>query len=205
MGDIYDDAASLYDVASAFIPFERALRAATVNAMAVEKKAAILDVGCGTGLSFPFLFSAVGAEGRVVGVDSSNASLLRASKRAQRLGLPFEAIHGDAAQAPWQGARFSGAIAIFAMSVIPQWEATLRAVVESLLPGASFVVLEQRYATAGPARMFNPVARLLNKMLRADAERDFPGAMTAAGLQTRTQEFHGGWYALHRGQKARSG
>lgn len=203
MPDIYETAASFYDLASAFIPFESALRAAAVEALAVQPGAAILDVGCGTGLSLPSLFSAVGPQGRIVGVDASAASLQRASKRAQRLGLPFEAIHGDAAIAPWSR-RFDGALAIFAMSVIPDWTSTLQRVAASLLPGASFVVLEQRYATSGGARFFNPIARVMNTLLRADADRDFASAMEAAGLQTTTQHFHGGWYALHCGSSKSS-
>lgn len=201
MPDIYDHTASLYDVASAFIPFERTLRQAAVAAIAVPKGALVLDIGCGTGLSLPFLFAALGAEGRVTGVDASAASLLQAAKRAQRLGLPFEPIHADAARGSWGATRFSGAVAIFAMSVIPEWEATLQRVAASLVPRASFVILEQRYATEGAARLFNPIARVMNKLLRADADRDFAGAMTAAGLETQTQHFHGGWYALHSGRR----
>ena len=201
MPDIYDQAASLYDLASAFIPFERALREAAVAALKVPKGACVLDLGCGTGLSLPSLFAALGPEGRVTGVDASAASLLQAAKKAQRLGLPFEPVHADAALGPWGDARFSGALAIFAMSVIPAWEATLQRVATSLAPGALFVILEQRYATEGPARLFNPIARVMNTLLRADADRDFAGAMTAAGLATQTQHFHGGWYALHCGRR----
>lgn len=200
MGDVYDQTASLYDFASAFIPFERALRQAAVAALGVGQGASVLDLGCGTGLCLPFLASALGPDGRVTGVDASAASLQRAAQKARRRALPFTPLHADAADGGWGGSPFGGALAIFALSVIPRWEQTIARVAASLAPGAAFVVLEQRYATGFPARLFNPVARAMNAVLRADADRDFAAAMTSAGLDTQTESFHGGSYALHCGR-----
>ena len=47
---------------------------------------AVLDVGCGTGASFPLLEAAIGSEGRVIGVDQSPEMLARAREQVGRLG-----------------------------------------------------------------------------------------------------------------------
>jgi demethylmenaquinone methyltransferase/2-methoxy-6-polyprenyl-1,4-benzoquinol methylase len=44
------------------------LRRLTVQQLRLRGGATVLDVGCGTGASFPFLVAAVGPAGRIVGV-----------------------------------------------------------------------------------------------------------------------------------------
>jgi demethylmenaquinone methyltransferase/2-methoxy-6-polyprenyl-1,4-benzoquinol methylase len=46
----------------------------------------VLDVGCGTGASFPFLEAAIGSTGRLIGVDQSPEMLARARDRVAREG-----------------------------------------------------------------------------------------------------------------------
>ena len=46
----------------------------------------VLDIGCGTGASFPFLVQAVGSEGEVVGVDISPDLVSIAQKRTEKAG-----------------------------------------------------------------------------------------------------------------------
>src|SRR5690242_2305666 len=56
------------------------LRRRTIAALALRSGDSVLDVACGTGLSFPLLVDAVGTEGRVTGVELSPdmANLARA-------------------------------------------------------------------------------------------------------------------------------
>jgi SAM-dependent methyltransferase len=46
----------------------------------------VLDVGCGTGRSFPFILSDIGAGGRLVGIDQSPEMLATARSRMERFG-----------------------------------------------------------------------------------------------------------------------
>lgn len=200
---IYDATASVYDAISALIPFEAALRAAAAEALGSVTGGAVLDLGCGTGLSLPGMARALGPSGRVVGVDTSSKSVRVAAHRAKKLGLSFEAFAADASTAPWGPQRFAGAISIFALSVIAEWEQTISHAFTALLPGASLVVLEQRYPSRGLIQILNPVARVLNLALAADPTRDFAKAMTEAGFQTQTTYRLSGFYALHVGQRPR--
>lgn len=65
-----------------------ALRRRTIARLALQPGDVVLDVGCGTGLSFPLLLDAVGATGLVIGVESSPEMLVLARQRNAAAGWP---------------------------------------------------------------------------------------------------------------------
>lgn len=54
---------------------EQHYRRRAVAALALRPGATVVDLGCGTGRNFPLLRAAVGPQGRVVGVDLTDAML----------------------------------------------------------------------------------------------------------------------------------
>ncbi|MGH2759592.1 MAG: class I SAM-dependent methyltransferase, partial [Actinomycetota bacterium] len=62
------------------------VRKKAVAKLELEPGRVVIDVGCGTGASFPRLTAAVGRDGRVIGVDASGAMLGVASKRISERG-----------------------------------------------------------------------------------------------------------------------
>jgi demethylmenaquinone methyltransferase/2-methoxy-6-polyprenyl-1,4-benzoquinol methylase len=74
----YEQAATTYDADTAS---GSAYRDRAVRALAPRPGETILDVGCGTGLNLLALREAVGAEGRVVGIDLSPEMLAQARAR----------------------------------------------------------------------------------------------------------------------------
>jgi ubiquinone/menaquinone biosynthesis C-methylase UbiE len=192
---VYDLAAPLYDAVSAGLFFERALRDRAVRLLAAAPGQRVLDVGCGTGLCLSALSRELGPTGSVVGIDPSGASLDRARRRARRLGCDFTAIVADAATHPFAPASFDGAIAVFSLSVIPDFRQALGRVHAALKAGARFVVLEQRY----PSRtgIVRRVGAVINTLLSADPERDFAGALQAAGFVVETHPWLGGFYEIY--------
>lgn len=63
-----------------------ALRRRTIARLALRPGDVVLDAGCGTGLSFALLLDAVGAPGRVIGVESSPEMLALARARTATAG-----------------------------------------------------------------------------------------------------------------------
>jgi len=63
-----------------------ALRARTVRLLALQPGDVVLDVACGTGLSFPLLREGVGATGKVIGVELSPEMLAQARARVASKG-----------------------------------------------------------------------------------------------------------------------
>jgi SAM-dependent methyltransferase len=65
-------------------PFIGALRRKAVDLLQLSEGVRVLDVGCGTGASFPHLLSAVGKSGAVVGVEISPDVAGLAQRRIER-------------------------------------------------------------------------------------------------------------------------
>ncbi len=59
------------------------VRKQTIDALRLERGHRVLDVACGTGKSFEMLSEAVGAEGRVVGVEQSPEMIHQATERVR--------------------------------------------------------------------------------------------------------------------------
>ena len=74
----------------------------------------VLDIGCGTGPSTVDLAARVGADGRVVGIDISDAMLEGARARAARLGVAnVEFVHADAQVQDLGAGRYDAAFSRF--------------------------------------------------------------------------------------------
>jgi SAM-dependent methyltransferase len=121
----YRRRAGIYDLElAAFEPIRRR----AVALLALRRGDVVIDVGCGTGLSLPLLLAAIGAEGRVIGIEQSpemiakarervrangwsNVTLLQASAADAHIGLPADAAllhlrpgaHITAAGLKWVG------------------------------------------------------------------------------------------------------
>ena len=88
--DIYCRRAPYYD---GFVRLFRLLainvdayRCHAVEALNISSGDTVVDIGCGTGLNFPELESAVTASGHIIGVDLTDAMLDKARLRATNAG-----------------------------------------------------------------------------------------------------------------------
>jgi ubiquinone/menaquinone biosynthesis C-methylase UbiE len=134
------------------------LRRRTIAALELAPGEAVLDVACGTGLSFALLVAAVGREGRVTGVELSPemarlardriaragwaVTLIEAAAEDAALGGPFDAVlfnfTHDVLQSPGAlshvfacvkpGAR----VAVSGSKLLPWWLAPVNAVVRRM-------------------------------------------------------------------------
>ena len=135
-----------------------ALRRRTVAKLELRPGEAVLDVACGTGLSFPLLREGVGETGRIVGVELSPDMLALARERCVREGWrnvtliesametadlqgPVDAIlfnfTHDVLRSPaaleriFAAARPGTRVAVAGMKLAPWWLAPLNAVVRA--------------------------------------------------------------------------
>jgi SAM-dependent methyltransferase len=128
----YRRRAQRYDLE--LLPFEP-LRGEAIALLQLHAGDTVLDVGCGTGLSFAALERCVGPRGHIVGVDPSPDMLVRA---VQRITLHrwrnVELMRAGAADAPLEG-RADAALFHFTHDVLRD-PAALGHVLEHLKPGA---------------------------------------------------------------------
>jgi len=114
-----------------------------IEELALKIGATILDVGCGTGEDTLELAQAVGPNGRVVGIDSSETMLKVARARAAADGqLPIEYMLADATHLPFADASFDGCRASRVLGHVHEPELALAEMVRVTRPGARIVVAD---------------------------------------------------------------
>jgi len=138
----YRRRAARYDIELA--PFEP-MRARAVETLDPRPGDTVLDIGCGTGLSFGPLLQRIGPAGRIVGVDPSPEMLALARGRVLRNGWSGVALlQGTADAAPLQG-QADAALFHFTHDVLRD-PVALDHVLAHLKPGACVVACGLQWA-----------------------------------------------------------
>lgn len=134
--------APYYDATHAWmLPYRRTARLA----LGVQKRDRVLDLACGTGLSFAHLRRLVGPEGHITGVDLTPAMLDIARARVvRRHWTNVDVREADAAKLPYSDASFGKALCAYAMNIIPDYTGAIAEAARVLAPGGRFVVLDVR-------------------------------------------------------------
>ncbi len=148
----YRRRAVVYDLELAF--FEP-VRQRAIERLALRNGDQVLDVGCGTGLSLPQLHPAVGAAGRIVGIEQSPEMIALARERVARCGWKNVAL----IEAPVETARLKGradaALFHFTHDILREPRAIAN-VLRHLQPGAHVVACGLQWARfwAWPVNLF---------------------------------------------------
>jgi demethylmenaquinone methyltransferase/2-methoxy-6-polyprenyl-1,4-benzoquinol methylase len=118
----------------------------------------VIDVGCGTGLTFPLLVEAVGSEGRVIGIELSPDMLAVARQRVLTNGW----TNVELVESPVEEASLSepadAAVFHFTHDIL-QSRAALENVVSLLRPGGRVAAASARQAPWVPSAIARAVAR----------------------------------------------
>ena len=88
--ETYRNKAKHYDITSRLYPVpgypQRAQRLRAVRALGLRAGDSVIDMACGTGLNFPLIEDVIGPDGRIVGVDLTDAMLAHAQDRIDTNG-----------------------------------------------------------------------------------------------------------------------
>jgi demethylmenaquinone methyltransferase/2-methoxy-6-polyprenyl-1,4-benzoquinol methylase len=156
----YDRIAPFFAVGSALtFPFRRSLYEQFVLPRSgLSRGNSVLELCCGAGHNFPYLLSAIGAEGRLTGIDFSPKMLEKARERVKRNHWEnVELICGDATRLEeLVSGRPDLILCSLALSLIAERAAILQGIRNVLKPEGRLVVIEaQRFA--GAAAILNPL------------------------------------------------
>ena len=113
-----------------------------IDALRLRAGGAVLDVGCGHGACLPLLAQAVGAGGRVAGIDASAAMVAAARRRVAAQGLAAEVQRGDAHALPFGDAQFDAARIDRVLMFLREPARALAALVRVVRPGGRICVTE---------------------------------------------------------------
>jgi len=146
--DIYRQRAKSYD-ATGISSLETRTKEA-VKLLNLERGDLVVDIGCGTGLNFALLQEAIGPEGRIIGVDLTDAMLDQARQRVAEHGWKnVELVQSDATQYVFP-TQVDSIISTFALTFVPDCERVIQNGCRALAPGRQWVVLDMAWPTGWP-------------------------------------------------------
>ncbi|HZP16187.1 MAG TPA: methyltransferase domain-containing protein [Nocardioides sp.] len=150
----YRKKAKHYDLTSRFYPApgypQRTLRLRAVRALGLRPGDSVVDIACGTGLNFPLIEEAIGPEGRIVGVDLTDAMLAQADARIKTNGWSnVSLVQADAAGFDFPP-QIDAILSTYALSQVPECAQVIANGAAALSGGGRWVVLDLRLPANTP-------------------------------------------------------
>jgi ubiquinone/menaquinone biosynthesis C-methylase UbiE len=143
----------------------------------------VLEVGCGTGLMFPFY--AAGTE--VVAIDPDAAFLELAKKRAGEVAAKIEAREGSVMELAFDAGSFDAVVCSLVLCSVPSAAKALGEIARVMAKGATFRLIEHvRSPRAVPGalmKLFDPLWVKMNGQ-GCHMDRDTEREVAAAGFET---------------------
>jgi demethylmenaquinone methyltransferase/2-methoxy-6-polyprenyl-1,4-benzoquinol methylase len=154
----YDFTANLYYL---FGYREWAYRRLAVDALQLNAGDTVVEIACGTGLNFSLYQEVVGSEGKIIGVDLTDAMLDQARKRVNRNGWEnVSLVHSDALTYKFPE-RVNGVISTYALSLIPDLQKVLHKGAAALESGGRLSVLELQVPSYWPGWLVSSAVALM--------------------------------------------
>ena len=143
---IYRKKAKHYDITSRLYPApgypQRAQRLRAVQALGLRAGDSVIDIACGTGLNFPLIEEVIGPDGRIVGVDLTDAMLARAQNRIETNGWSnISLVQADAADFDFP-TEVDAILSTYALSQVPECAEVIAHGAAALSGGGRWVVLD---------------------------------------------------------------
>ncbi len=122
----------------------------------------VLEIGCATGLTFPFIREAIGEEGEIIGLDYSKALLRKAEERIKKKNWKnIRLVQQEASQLSLNE-EVDGVLSIYTMPLVYDYREAIKRAVDLLKDNGRLVILSSKH-TSGFFRFLNPLASLANR------------------------------------------
>jgi len=144
--ETYRKKAKHYDITSRLYPApgypQQSQRLRTVQALGLRAGDSVVDIACGTGLNFSLIEEAIGPDGRIVGVDLTDAMLARAQDRVETNGWSnVSLVQADAAEFEFPTG-VDAILATYPHALLPESGQVIANGAEALSAGGRWVVLD---------------------------------------------------------------
>ena len=142
----YRQKAKRYDIITRFYPApgypQQAHRRRAVQALGLRPGDSVIDIACGTGLTFPLIEEVIGPDGRIVGVDLTDAMLAQAQDRVETNGWSnIRLVQADAANFDFPS-EVDAILSMYALSQVPECAEVIARGAAVLSGGGRWVVLD---------------------------------------------------------------
>ncbi len=153
--ETYRKKAKHYDLTSRLYPVpgypQRGQRLRAVQALGLRAGDSVIDIACGTGLNFRLLEEVIGPDGRIVGVDLTDAMLAQAQDRIAANGWSnVSLVQADAAEFDFP-AGVDAILSTYALSQVPECAAVIAHGAAALSAGGRWAVLDLKVPGNTPA------------------------------------------------------
>lgn len=204
--DVYQKHAGVYDLA-VYLYYLIGMRIGhwrrlVMEALKLRPGDTIVEIGCGTGLNFPLLEKGIGEQGRIIGVDISEAMLERAKERVARAGWHnVELVCSSAAEYRFPD-KVDGILSTGALTFEPEYERVIERGAMSLTSSRSWVVLDYKMPTGWLRHLAPLIAALASPFGVSIALMDrHPWESVRLHMrETRMRELYGGFAYIVSGE-----
>jgi ubiquinone/menaquinone biosynthesis C-methylase UbiE len=152
--ETYRKKAKHYDITSRFYPVpgypQRAQRLRAVQALGLRPGDSVVEIACGTGLNFSLIEQGIGPDGRIVGVDLTDAMLAQARRRIETNGWSnIILVQADAAEFDFP-TEVDAILSTYALSQVPECGDVIAHGAAALSRGGRWVVLDLKVPDNAP-------------------------------------------------------
>jgi Methylase involved in ubiquinone/menaquinone biosynthesis len=143
---VYRKKAKHYDITSRLYPApcypQRAQRLRAVQALGLRAGDSVIDIACGTGLNFQLIEEVIGPNGRIIGVDLTDAMLARAQHRIETKGWTnISLVQADAVDFDFP-TEVDAILSTYALSQVPECAEVIAHGAAALSGGGRWAVLD---------------------------------------------------------------
>ena len=204
--DVYDRNARFYDLAVwgyylVGMPIGK-WRRMGVDALQLQPGDTVIEVGCGTGLNFDLLQSAIGPNGKIIWIDISEGMLDRARAMVRDKGWRnVELVCGWVSDFEFPDG-IGGIIAAGVLTYEPEFDKVIERGAKALSPGRKWVVLDYKMP-CGWQRILAPLFIALGSSFGVSKdlmERHIWEAVERHLKNTKMQELYGGFVYIVSGE-----
>ena len=166
--------------------FTVGIRKKAIDTLQLSRGSSVIDVGCGTGASFPYLEAVIGESGTIVGVEPSKHMIKKARERVMHVGWKNITLNAGTIEQFEDTEKYDGAL-LFAMQDVFNSKQGLQKIHLLLKDGARIVCVGPKLQEKGIQRLFNPGLNLLFKrMAISQNNKDKPWRLVTEQFATET-------------------
>lgn len=183
-------------------------RKLAVAALQLSPGATVVEIGCGTGMNFPLIEKAIGPEGKLIGVDLTQAMLDEAAAKIEKHGWTnVELVRSEASKFEFPPS-VDAVISTFAITLIPGYDEIIQRAVAALKTGGRIVIMDFRIAENRLKSLVPLLERILVRPFagtRQQAEQRHPWeSVERYARVVEYREFYGGFIYLSVGEAPKS-
>ena len=155
----------------------------------------VVDLGCGTGLSFPHIMERIGPEGQLIGVDMTTGMLACARERSDRAGWHnVELVQSEIGSYKFPE-EIDAVISTGVMGYVPEYDRVIQGAAQALTSDGRLVIVDAKQPDTWPLWLFKLLFKIKKPLgLGIEYFDNRPWEAVERYFQETTfEERYGGW------------